>query len=608
MKPPSEAAGETRILDLPEFEASYRRILMDYIESGEEAGLLEANSLGKAAQASGISILDVVVVHTSTVAAQFRETPPVSDAALVVERARSILLDCLAPFELSVRGFHSMLEEIKTKSEQDIMKIFASAQDGVVMLDEKARVIDFNPAVAAMFGVAPEKFRELTRAEARGEWMSAIDRTALQQLEDKGYFDEYERQFTKPDGSPVVCRISGAMIGGWEEGQKGRAFAFVTDITERVRDEEIMRESEERYRTLFEAGGTSKCVVEGDLEVASCNMEMTRLTRRSIMEIEGRNLRELVHEDDVARLLESYEDVRGGYADSPAHFEARLKRSDGFYVDVIAFLAALPEGKSVLVSFADITLEKIYEQQLEDRAKQLSDFLSIAAHELGLPVTIIKGYTQTLAAHFDALSEKDKAEILASIDASASRLNHLVQELLDVSRVETGRIALEPAVLELEPLLLEVVKEMQMRSDDHLFNIRVAPGIRTVNADPDKLRQVVMILLDNAARFSPQGSLIEIETTPADEAAGEVPGSVVITVLDSGVGVPQEERERIFEPFSQVEDLDHHSSSGLGLGLYIASRIVATHQGRMWHEDRPGGGSAFRFLLPPISAGDEDSQ
>ncbi len=601
MNPPSRETGETRILDLSEFESSYRHLLLDYIASGGEAGLLEANSLGKAAQAGGISILDIVVVHTSAEAALFREARPAPDAALVVERARSVLLESLAPFELSVRGFRDVLEEIKTKSEQDIMKIFTSAQDGVVMLDESARVIDFNPAVAAMFGVSSDEFREWTVSEEDGNWMSPLDRKALEQLNEKGYFDEYERQFTRPDGSPVVCRISGAMIGGWVEGQPGKAFAFVNDITERVRDERIIRESEERYRTLFEAGGTSKCVVEGDLIVASCNMELTHLTRRSIREIEGRSLSELVHEEDMDRFTESYEDVRGGYTDGPAHFEARLKRSDGFYVPVIAFLAALPEGKSVLVSFADITLEKIYEQQLEDRAKQLSDFLSIAAHELGLPVTIIKGYTQTLAAHFDALSEKDKAEILASIDTSASRLNHLVQELLDVSRVETGRIALEPADLELEPLLLEVVKEMQMRSDDHLFNIRVAPGARAVTADPDKLRQVMMILLDNASRFSSQGSLIEIETGAADQEAGEAPGSIVISVLDRGVGVPEEERERIFEPFSQVEDLDHHSTSGLGLGLYIASRIVAAHKGRMWHEERPGGGSAFHFLLPAIS-------
>ncbi len=590
MNSSEETAGETQILDLEELKSSYRNILTDYIESGSEARLLEANSLGKKAQASGLGILDLAVAHTSVVTDIFtREDIP--DPARIASRAREVLLECLAPFELSVRGFRDVIEDLKKASEQDVMKIFTSAQDGVVMMDSQARVIDFNPAVAAMFGCSVEEFGQWAMAERDGDWMAAIDREALQQLAERGYFDEYEKEFLRSDGSPLICRISGAMIGSWEEGQPGRAFAFIKDVTERARAEQALRESEERYRALFEAGGTSKCVVTSALKISSCNLELTHLTRRSLGEIEGNYLSELIHADDIGLLKETLREVVEGRTEGTVHIETRLARSDGFFVDAIAFPALLPDRENVLISFADITLEKIYEKQLEERAKQLSDFLSIASHELGLPVTIIKGYTQTLEHHFEALSEKQRAEILGSITSAADRLNHLVQELLDVSRVETGRIALERQLVQLEPLLLEVIKEMQMREDMHLFNIRMAPGADSIDADPAKLRQVMMILLDNASRFSPQGSLIEIETEAQEQG-------VAISVLDRGVGVPEEDQERIFEPFAQVEDLNHHSSSGLGLGLNIASRITAAHEGRMWHEHRPGGGSAFRFILP----------
>ncbi len=577
------------------FRDEYRRILRNYIEAGSEAQLLEANGLGRRVLESGMGVLDIAVIHTDAVADIFARGPGPAPA-LVVERARGVLLECLAPFELSVRGFRDVLEDIRNKSEQDVMKIFSSAQDGVVTLGVDGRVIDFNHALADMFGYTPEEFRKWTRAEQGGEWAFTIEKAALAQLDERGYFNEYEKEFTRRDGSCFVARISGAMVGGWQEGRAGKAFAFVKDITERARAERTIRESEERYRTLFEAGGTSKCVVGADLKISSCNLEMTRLTHRDAAEIEGSDLRDLVLQEDVELLNQSYKSAIGSGSEGPAHFEARLIRSDGFPVDVIAFLAVLPDRESVLVSFADITLEKIYEKQLEERAKQLSDFLSIASHELGLPVTIIKGYTQTLERHRDALSKKETVEIIASIITSANRLDHLVQELLDVSRVETGRIVLRPEPIQLEPLLLEVIKEMQMQADEHLFNIRVAPGIDEVSADPDKLRQVLMILLDNATRFSPKGSLVEIEV------AREGP-DIIISILDRGVGVPVEDRSRIFEPFSQVEDVDHHSSSGLGLGLYIASRIMDAHGGRMWYEERSGGGSAFRFLLP--GSGDE---
>ncbi len=590
MNPDFAAAPQAPVLSLRQFRVEYGHILQDYIAQEAEAQLLRANQLGKRAFESGVSLLDVAAAHVSWLAETLK-LESTHEPARVVERTRSVLLECLAPFELTVRGFKDILDETKRKTERDVAAIFASAKDGVVVFREDGTVTGFNNALADMLGYTVDELRARMLSErARGR-PSLIEGAALNQLAERGYFDGYERECLRSDGTPLIATVSGARIGSWQEGHTWRAFAFVRDITEPKRAEQTIRESEERYRTLFEAGGTSNCVVVADLRISSCNLELTRLTGRAATEIEGRDLRELVHEEDVEPLDRAYGDILEGGSEGPAHFKARLIRSDGSSADVIAFLALLPDRVSVLVSFADITLEKAYEKQLEERAKQLTDFLSIASHELGLPLTIIKGYAQTLAQHLDALSKEETAEILGSINASADRLNHLVQELLDVSRVETGRVVLQPQVVQLESLLGEVIKDMQMRADEHLFDLRAAAGVDTVGADPAKLRQVVMILLDNASRFSPRNSLIEIET------AGEGEG-VVISVLDRGVGVAPQDREWIFEPFSQVEDVDHHSSSGLGLGLYIASRIVAAHGGRMWHEERPGGGSAFRLLLP----------
>ncbi len=236
-------------------------------------------------------------------------------------------------------------------------------------------------------------------------------------------------------------------------------------------------------------------------------------------------------------------------------------------------------------------MERVYERALEDRAKQLSDFLSIAAHELNIPVTIMKGYSQTLGRHMKELSQDTIDDILRSIEGSSDRLERLVRELLDVSRIETGRLAMEMRKTDIEELLQRAVREIEMRGSRNLFRLDIAPGLHWINGEPEKLNQVLLILLENASRFSPASSLVEIRAEVRE-------GEAVVAVMDRGMGVPEDDRVRIFEPFSQVEDPDHHSLSGLGLGLYIAQEIIQGHGGRVWHEEREGGGSIFRFSVP----------
>ena len=113
-----------------------------------------------------------------------------------------------------------------------------------------------------------------------------------------------------------------------------------------------------------------------------------------------------------------------------------------------------------------------------------------------------------------------------------------------------------------------------------------------LEADPEHIGQVLVILTENASRFAPEGSMVEVELDSRKE------GEAMVSVMDRGPGVPEGDREKIFERFYQVDDDAHHSLGGIGLGLYIAREIVESHGGRIWHEPREGGGSIFRFTLP----------
>ncbi|MFW6113751.1 MAG: sensor histidine kinase [Actinomycetota bacterium] len=231
------------------------------------------------------------------------------------------------------------------------------------------------------------------------------------------------------------------------------------------------------------------------------------------------------------------------------------------------------------------------EEERKAHEEDLKNFIDIASHELRHPVTIIKGYAQTLHELERQMDESTRTEVLQAIEKGADRLNSLVLELLDVSRIERGRFGLEKELVELKPLIENAVAEVGGKYRNNEFNLEIRGELGKRWIDAEKIKKLLVILLDNAASFSLTGSAIEVE-------AAVVEGEVVISVTDRGQGVSEEEREIIFERFYQVEDALHHSSPGIGLGLYIAREIAEAHGGSIWHEHREGGGSIFRFTIP----------
>ncbi len=230
----------------------------------------------------------------------------------------------------------------------------------------------------------------------------------------------------------------------------------------------------------------------------------------------------------------------------------------------------------------------------EDRfhhEESLRDFLAVAAHELRHPICLVQGYANTLVDFRQDMTQEMLSEIYESISVASRRLINLVEELLEVSRIEKERFHVDRSEVEPQRILERVVEEMRERGVGNPFEIRMAARVGAWSLDQDKFQQLMVILLDNAVNYSPPGSPVEVEMEETMEGLS-------LSVLDRGRGVSAAERGRIFQRFYQVEDPRHHSVPGLGLGLYIAREIVEGHGGRIWCEPRGGGGSAFRFTLP----------
>jgi signal transduction histidine kinase len=227
------------------------------------------------------------------------------------------------------------------------------------------------------------------------------------------------------------------------------------------------------------------------------------------------------------------------------------------------------------------------------RAVQVRDeFLSVAAHELKTPVTTLLGFAQLLLSQLKekgVLDERTVGQALRAVERGSNRMSHLVSLILDVSRLDAGRLLIDRQHTDLAALVQAIATTMQTAARHHTLLVRTPDELPAL-VDPLRLEQVVTNLLDNAIKYSPRGGQIDVELVqPA-------PGLARLTVADHGIGIPPEQRQHIFERFYQAREGDH--ASGLGLGLFISRQIVDLHGGSIAPEFPAEGGTRFVIDLP----------
>ena len=222
--------------------------------------------------------------------------------------------------------------------------------------------------------------------------------------------------------------------------------------------------------------------------------------------------------------------------------------------------------------------------------------ISTVSHELRSPLTSVKGYTSLMLSRWDRLKDDQKRSMLEQVHHDADRVTRLVTELLDISRLETGRLVLRRQLVDIPELAGTVVEKVGMGVDDLDCSVRFADDFPRVYADPDKVEQVLTNLVENAAKY---GSPREMEVV--GEAVGPV---VAVAVRDTGEGIPAEDLPRVFTKFFRR---DHGRPNGTGLGLWISRGLVEAHGGELTASSDVGHGSTFRFTLPILPI-DPDSE
>jgi PAS domain S-box-containing protein len=252
-------------------------------------------------------------------------------------------------------------------------------------------------------------------------------------------------------------------------------------------------------------------------------------------------------------------------------------------------LLEIDGGIALSIIITDITLQKETLQHKKAMEKK-DEFISIASHELKTPVTSIKGYVQLLRYNFQKEGNGLAADLLTKVDLQINKLTNLIGDLLDVKKIENGQLQYKEETFDFNMLVNEIIEETQRVLNNHMIDINLSGSV-SVFGDRNKLEQVITNLLENAGKYSKPGSPISVSSYIKD-------GNLRLDVKDSGIGIPKNQIDKIFERFFRVSSETENTYSGLGLGLYISAEIIKRHNGKIGVTSEEGKGSTFYFEIP----------
>ncbi|NCD71196.1 PAS domain-containing sensor histidine kinase [Mucilaginibacter agri] len=360
------------------------------------------------------------------------------------------------------------------------------------------------------------------------------------------------------------------------------------DITERKETESHLKESEQRFRKIADTAPVFIWMADTSGKTSFFNKSWLDFTGKTFEESVNTHETEELHPDDKEKVYSIYATAFEKQAEY--YLEFKLRRYDGVYRDIgmKSVPRYSPEGEfeGYIGSGMDITETKEHEQIK-------NEFIGMASHELKTPITSIKAYVQLLLSIYKDHEDEDfLKKSLSTINKQINRLTRLITDLLDVSKIESGRLSLNSEVFVLNDLLKECIDEVQYTAPHH--DIVLEEEARySVYADRDRIAQVITNLLTNAIKYSPETDRIDVSIKNNN-------GHVRVTVHDYGIGISKTEQEKIFNRFYRVEGRNEQTFSGFGIGLYVAAEIIRRHKGTIWVDSEKGKESFFSFELPMV--------
>jgi PAS domain S-box-containing protein len=519
--------------------------------------------------------------------------------------------------ELSSLGtnINEMLSTIQTTQdllqkkhhEEEVLRLtIESVADGLITFDVNGTIRQVNDSAAKMQGYARKEdivgrgFRDFISEEDHVRFRRLLQKTVL-----GGDCGTTEFTFITKDGMSFPVEISAAILRDTAS-QAAGIIAAIRNISERKVMEQMLFENEQKFRLLVE--NQSDLVIETNKrgELLFVNPAYCKLIGQGKDQLLGTSIVSQVHSDDRDQVLKTLESIN--QSSHPGYSEQRLVLDKEMRWLAWKYNAVLDDQgnvTSITGSGRDITVNKLAKEELEKANAQLKELdrmkdnlLSTVSHELRTPLTSIKSFTEILLT-YDEDKETQK-QFLGIISDESDRLTRLINDFLDLSKIQAGKMQWKTMELSIAEVINSAVLSTRplLEKAKLALSLDIEPDLPHIMCDRDKLIQVFTNLMGNAVKFTREGGQVKLKAWAGQGDNREDRQWLTIGISDTGVGIAPENHHKIFENFGQVGDVLKDRPKGTGLGLPICKKIIENYGGKIWVESALGQGTTFLFSLP----------
>jgi PAS domain S-box-containing protein len=525
--------------------------------------------------------------------------------------------------QMAIAITQNRLIESLRESEKRFRSLYENATIGMYRTTPDGKILLANPALVKMLGYS--SFEELAQRNLeQGGYDPNYERSIFrQQIERDGVVIGLESAWIRKDGGTIFVRESAKAI----QDMDGKIIHYegtVEDITERKRVEKELRVSEAKFRAVFDNAPIGISLLDAERRVLESNEMLEQIVRIDEEGLAARAYRnrKYIREDETEIPTSELASTRAIVENRPVRDIINgiiLEDGEVIWTQVSAAPLRLPETRIVVIT-QDITERKQYEKELQtlnteleqrvairteelvqtnielehaNRAKD--EFLATMSHELRTPLNSILGLSETLLEQRSGSVNAKQKEFIQTIETSGHHLLELINDVLDLSKIEAGKLDFYPQIVDVDALCkssLAFVKEQALRKSIDIFLKKDSAGIQ-IYADPRRLKQILVNLLTNAVKFTLEHGQVKLQvhTNVEDDL-------VQFSVADNGIGIALEDLQRLFQPFVQVDSSLNRQFEGTGLGLCLVQKLTDLHGGSVQVESEGGVGSRFTINIP----------